>query len=92
MHKSTPRSNANLNEAHPIVTVVIQELPSSGKISPLKPCLGEILPLGVEWNFNGFLVKTQARYVTIDGDKLRDRIETLKKELLIGNFVGPRPS
>lgn len=92
IHISTPMSNVNPKATHHKVIVVIQELPSSCKISPFKSFPSEILPLGVERNFNGFLVKTHARSVTIDGDKLKDRIKTLKGELLIGKFVEPQPS
>lgn len=45
----------------------------------------------VEKTFSGFIVKSVATSVAIDGGKLQERIEALHGELLIGKLVGPKP-
>lgn len=92
IHKPTNTTNTKMEDAHPEVTTAIQNLPSNNKISPFKASPDEILPIGVERLFSGFLVKIVARSVAIDEEQLRDRMMALRGELLIGKFVGSKPS
>ena len=46
----------------------------------------------MERSFSGFLVRKEAIKFTINTQKLLARIDVLKDQLLIGKFVGPKPS
>jgi hypothetical protein len=63
-----------------------------GQLNPFKEQVGEILPANLERNFNGFLVRKDAVTFKVDPQKLNARIAILKEQLLIGKFLGPKPS
>ena len=65
---------------------------SRGDLNPFKGQSGEILPINLERSFSGFLVRKEAIKFKVNTEKLLARIEMLKDQLLIGKFVGPKPS
>ena len=64
----------------------------SRDLNPFKRHIGEILPTNLERSFSGFLVRKEAIKFTVNTNKLLARIDVLKDQLLIGKFVGPKPS
>ena len=65
---------------------------SKGDLNPFKGYNGEILPLNMERSFSGFLVRKEAIKFKVNTEKLLVRIDVLKDQLLIGKFIGPKPS
>ena len=65
---------------------------SERDLNPFKEQIGEILPSNLERNFSGFLIRKDAISFKVDSGKLRARIASLKEKLLIGKFVGPKPT
>ena len=61
-------------------------------LNPFKGHSGEILPSNLERSFSGFLVKIEVIQFKVNTEKLLARIKVLKDQLLIGKFVGPKPS
>jgi len=61
-------------------------------LNPFKGQNGEILPSNLDRSFSGFLVRKDAVKYKVNAEKLIARIELLKDQLLIGKFVGPKPS
>lgn len=62
-----------------------------GKIYLFKSNHGELLRIGAKKNFNDLLIKNVAKYVKIDGEKLKELIDALHEVLCIGKFVAPKP-
>lgn len=60
--------------------------------NPFKARINEVLPLDVERNFSGFLVRKDSLTFEVDSQKLLTRIALLKEQLLITKFVGPKPT
>ena len=65
---------------------------SERDLNPFKEQIGEIFPSNLERNFSGFLIRKDAITFKVDSGKLCARIESLKAKLLIGKFVGPKPT
>ena len=63
-----------------------------GDLNPFKGHSGEILPSNFERSFSGFLVRIEAIQFKVNTEMLLARIEELKDQLLIGKFVGSKPS
>ena len=63
-----------------------------GDLNPFKGHSGEIFPSNMERSFSGFLVKKEAIQFKVNIEMLLARINVLKDQLLIGKFVGPKPS
>lgn len=63
-----------------------------GDLNPFKEQNGEILPPNMERSFSGFLVRKDAMKFRVNTQKLLARIEMLKDQMLIGQFIGPKPS
>ena len=65
---------------------------SGGDLNPFKGHSGEILPSNLERSFSEFLIRTEANQFKVNKEMLLARIEELKDQLLIGKFVGSKPS
>ena len=65
---------------------------SGGDLNPFQGHSGKILPSNLERSFSGFLVRTEAIQFKVNTEMLLARIEDLKNQLLIGKFVGSKPS
>ena len=61
-------------------------------LNPIWAQSGEKLPLDVERNFSGFLVKKEVVTFKIDSQKLLKHIVNLKDQLVITKLVGPKPN
>ena len=87
-----PRKDEEMADA------VIEELAQAsnpeheGHFNPFREQVGEILPTNLERNFSGFLVRKDAITFKVDPLKVNARIARLKEQLLIGKFVGPKPT
>ena len=65
---------------------------SERDLNPFKEQIGEILPSNLERNFSGFLIRKDAIPFKVDSGKLRACIASLREKLLIGKYVGPKPT
>ena len=65
---------------------------SRGNLNPFKGHSGEILPTNLEISFSGFLMRKEVIKFKVNTEMLLARIDVLKDQLLIGKFVGPKPS
>lgn len=60
-------------------------------LMPFRAQISEILPLNVENNFSGFLIRKDMVPFKVNSQKLIAHINLLKDQLLIAKFVGPKP-
>ena len=87
-----PRQDTEMEEAVFEGLAEAKQQRARGDPNPFKRHSGEILPTDMERNSSGFLVRKEAIKFHVIMEKLLARIEVLKDQLLIGKFVGPKPS
>jgi hypothetical protein len=92
MAEVTDGYEEELRQGQELLSNTIAAQIGDGAVDPTKGHQGEKLPDGTSRNFAGLLLKNASREIQVDENLVEAEITRLRSRLLIGCFVGRKPS